>query len=832
MYNLGEHFTIDPNKLKAKSSVIYQGEKYRITFLSERLIRLQYSEKGIFHDDATQLVENRVFDNPKIEVKEDTLYLEVKSKYYSLTYCKNQPFKGTSMNAAKNLSIRVNGTDSYWYYGCPEFRNYYGNNSTLANFKKTSDFNKGLYSIEGFVSLDDSNSLRFELDGTVKQKNPEEEGNIDIYVFVYGKDFGYCMQDYFRLTGMPSFIPRYVLGNWWCRNLPYTQDDILKISKKFNDNDMPLSVFLLDKDWHFRQKPVKEENEEKQPNGEIKIKEQGLVTNTDEDVFETGYTFNTDLIPNPKKLIDELHQKGIRVGLSSNPKNGLRDYEFFYEDLKKYLKPDEKGVIPFAPYDPKFIDVFLKLLIHPLESLGVDFFWNDYDIDTDDKKVTWLMNHYLYKDLARLPAKRGMVFGRSGMVAAHRYPVLYSGKTIVSWDNFKTIPFFNLSASNIGVCWWSHDIGGYNGGIEDSELYIRSVELGVFSPILRFHSDKGKYYKREPWRWDRKTAEIVDDYLRLRHELISYLYTEAYKYYTDGVMIFQPLYYLYPKFYDDDMYKNEYFFGSQLFVCPILNKKDLVMNRTIHHFYLPDGVWYDFFTGQKYLGKHKFVAFYKEDDYPVFARAGSIIPLSKKGNINNTSSPTDLEIQVFAGASNNYTMYEDDGISSLYKEGFYLKTEIAYNYLPNNYTVVVRSAEGKSGIIPEKRNYIIRFRNTKMTDKVNAYFNDNKLNEKHYVDENDLVVEVKDVPTVGQFTVTVRGDDIEMSASHVMAEDIDDILSNLQIETKLKEEISKIIFSDDSVRVKRINLIKLKKKGLDKSFVDLFKKLLEYMSQI
>ena len=824
MYNLGPHFTIQPNNLKASSDVTFEGSKYRITVLTERLIRLEYSEIGKFSDDSTQLVVNRIFDKPEFEVKQDNLYLEIRTRYFNLNYAKNQPFKGSATNTMKNLRIQLEGTESIWSYGHPEVRNYYGCNSTLDGFNKKDSMNKGLYSIEGFVSLDDSNSLRFDYDGTVKPQDPENIGYMDIYVFMYGKDFGFCVQDYFKLTGLPSFIPRYALGNWWCRNLPYTQNDIIKLSEKFNDNNMPLSVLLLDKDWHYRQKPLQQE--------ETAIKEQALVTNLNETLYETGYTFNTDLIPNPKKMIETLHQKGIRVGLNTNPKDGIRDYEYFYEEIKKYLTPDENGVIHFAPYDPKYIDVYLKILIHPLEGLGVDFFWNDYIDQNKDMKTTWLLNHYLYKDLSRLPEKRGMVLGRSGMIAAHRYPVLYSGKTKVSWDNFKTIPFFNLSASNIGVCWWSHDIGGYNEGIEDSELYVRSVELGVFSPILRFHSDKGKYYKREPWRWDKKTFEIVDDYLRLRHELIPYLYTEAYEYYAKGTMIFQPLYYLYPKFYDDEVYRNEYFFGRQLFVTPILNKKDLVMNRTIHHFFLPDGVWYDFFTGQKYIGKHKYIAFYREEDYPVFAKAGAIIPLSKKSNINNTSAPTDLEIQVFAGENNVYTMYEDDGISSLYKEGYYLKTEITYNYMPSNYTVIVRAVEGKNGIIPEKRNYKIRFRNTKETETVSVYFNEDKITETHYVDNNDFIVEVKDVPTVGQLTITVKGTDIETNAVHVMQDDIDDILNNLQIQTVLKEEIAKIIFSEDDLRIKRINLTKLKKKGLDTSFVKLFKKLLEYMDQI
>ena len=297
-------------------------------------------------------------------------------------------------------------------------------------------------------------------------------------------------------------------------------------------------------------------------------------------------------------------------------------------------------------------------------------------------------------------------------------------------------------------------------------------------------------------------------------------------------MIFQPLYYLYPKFYDAEVYRNEYFFGRELFVTPVLNKKDLVMNRTIHHFFLPDGIWYDFFTGQKYIGKHKYIAFYREEDYPVFAKAGAIIPLSKKSNVNNTSAPTDLEIQVFGGESNTYVMYEDDGISSLYQEGYFLKTEISYNYLPNNYTVIVRSLEGKKGIIPDTRNYIIRFRNTKETETVSVYLNETQIEEEHYVENNDFIVEVKNVPTVGQLTITVKGPDIEIDAAHVMQDDIDDILSNLQIQTVLKEEIGKIIFSDQELRKKKINLTKLKKKGLDKSFITLFKKLLEYMDQI
>ena len=93
------------------------------------------------------------------------------------------------------------------------------------------------------------------------------------------------------------------------------------------------------------------------------------------------------------------------------------------------------------------------------------------------------------------------------------------------------------------------------------------------------------------------------------------------------------------------------------------------MNRTIHRFFIPDGVWYDFITGKKFPGNKKYVSFFKDEEYPVFAHAGSIIPLSNRSDYNNTGLPLDLEIQIFPGVGNTYTLYEDDGVTNLYKEG-------------------------------------------------------------------------------------------------------------------------------------------------------------------
>ena len=428
--------------------------------------------------------------------------------------------------------------------------------------------------------------------------------------------------------------------------------------------------------------------------------------------------------------------------------------------------------------------------------------------------------------------KRPFVFGYNSSIASHRYPVLYSGKTIVSWDTLKKIPLYNSSASNMGISWWSHDIGGYHKGIEDNELYARFVQLGVFSPILKFGVDSGKYYKREPWRWSIKTYSIVKDYLNLRHRLIPYLYTEAYRYYSEGKPIIEPIYYKFPEMYDDPLYKNEYYFGSQLFVCPIVKQKEFIMNRVIQKIFMPDGIWYDFVTGKKFPGGRNYVSFFKDQDYPVFARSGAIIPFGDNDNINDTSAPKNLEFQIFPGRSNTYVLYEDDGTTDLYKNGHYLKTSIDYNYMPNNYTVIIRAIEGKSGIVPEKRNYRITFRNTKKANDVIVYFNNDKVPYSCYTNGPDFVVEIKDIPSIGQLTLNCKGKDIEIDALRLINEDIETIISDLQIPTELKEKIDAILFSDLPIKKKRIEIRKLSNVGLERKFVKLFLNLLVYMGQL
>ena len=422
---------------------------------------------------------------------------------------------------------------------------------------------------------------------------------------------------------------------------------------------------------------------------------------------------------------------------------------------------------------------------------------------------------------------------RNPLIAPHTVGILYSGETIVGWDTLKYLPFFNSMAANKGVSWWSHDVGGYKDGIEDSELYIRYIQLATFSPIFRFSAKRGVYYKREPWMWDVKTFTIAREYCWLRQRLIPYLYTEAYTYHKTGKPLIQPIYYTYPEIYDEHNYRNEYYFGKELFIAPITKPKDITMNRSIERIFLPKGIWYDFKSGKKFVGNKRYVVFYKEEEYPIFAKAGSIIPLANLDkNINDTSCPRSMEINVFPGQSNVYKLYEDDGITKLYQNGYYIVTAFDYNYLQNNYTLIIHPIEGKTEIIPRLRNYKIRFRNTRTADKVEIYENGSLANLEYecFEDENDFVIDIKNVDTTKQLTINCKGKDIEINAVRIINEDVNSIISDLKIPTKLKEQIAEIFFSNIDIKLKRIRIKKLK--GLDKRFERMFIKLLEYIAEI
>lgn len=801
MYNLGSQFKFDLNASKGNKDSIVLGKKYRFTVITESLIRLEYSPTGEFEDRPSQLVWYRTHPRPEFYIQGDSKYLEIKTRYFTLTYQKNDKFGTNPLNPTANLRILIHESQKIWYYKHPEVRNY---ECPCGEFNDDNELLKikGLYSSDGFVSIDDSHTMVFNEDGTLSER--KNKNNLDIYVFVYNSLFYRCLNDYYKITGSPALIPRYALGVWWYKDDSYNDYTLSNLINNFQTKKVPISVLTLNNEWH--------------------INKLGRESN-----IKTGFTFDVNNFKEPSKMIGFLHNKKIKLGLTLNPTMGIRKYEKYYETALKYIKADRKGIIPFNVYDNVFLDIYFKIFVHSLTNFDVDFFRID---SINDSKIRFYLNHYHSLDTKAINNKRSLILTNDSYIATHRYPIISTGQVKCDWASLEKICNYNINLSNRGITWATHAYGGFSDGIEDSELYIRFVQLATYSPIFMLASAKGKYYKREPWKWDYHTFAIAREFMNFRQRLVPYIYTEGYRYTSQGIPLIEPIYYRYPETYDDELYRNEYFFGSQLFVSPIFHKKEEIMKRAIHRFYLPEGIWYDLYSGKKFLGNRKYVLFYSDETYPVFASAGAIIPMGYNESINDVETPTTLEINFFPGASNKYVIYEDDGITDKYKDNHSYKTEIEYKYLPNNYEITIKPKEGNLAINYPNRNYKLNLRNVRGTADVKVTVNLEPVAFRKYEDGNDLIIELNNINLNTRINVKCSGKDIEVSNFRVLNDDIEGIISDLFIETELKNKIDEIMFSNLSIKRKRIEIRKLKSSGLEPRFIKLFLKLLEYVATV
>lgn len=799
MYNLGPQFKFDLNLAKGNEEATVIGKHYRFTVLTESLIRLEYSETGEFEDKPTELVWYRRFKRPDFYVQSDSRILEIRTRYFVLTYQKDSKFAANALKPTSNLRVEILNNEKIWYYKHPEVRNYI---SPCGEFDKNNDLLKikGLYSTDGFTSIDDSDSLVFNEDGTLSERKNK---NVDVYLFVYGSSFGLCLNDYYKITGFPNLIPRYALGVWWYKDLAYNDYTLSNLLNSFRTKKVPISTLVLNDSWHISHYE--------------KLMD-----------IKTGFTFDVNKFKDPAKMITYLHNNKIKLGLSLNSTENIRSFEQQYQNAIKYIKTDKRGDIPFNVFDNVFLDIYFKIFVHSITNLNVDFF----KLESKDNTVKFYMNHYHSMDAKAINNKRSLILTHDSYVAPHRYPVISTGESQVGWDSLIKMCDYNINLANRGITWATHAYGGFTGGVEDSELYLRYIQLATFSPIFLLASSGGKYYKREPWRWDYHTFVIARDFMLFRQKLVPYLYTEAYRFTSQGIPLIEPVFYRYSGLYDDEIYHREYYLGSQLFVSPILDKKEEIMKRAIHRFFLPEGIWYDIYNGKKFLGNKKYILFYSDESYPVFAKAGAIIPFGTNENINDVENPINLEIAFFPGASNMYVLYEDDGYSEKYKENVSFQTEIEYKYLLNNYEIIIKPKDGNTATNNASRNYKLVLKNVRDTAEIKAEVNLKEYPYRKYAEGNDLVVELSNINSNSRLSLKCFGHDIETSNFRVLNDDIEGIISDLAIETELKNAIDAILFSGIDVRKKRIEIRKLKKDGLQPRFINLFLKLLDYVASI
>lgn len=652
------------------------GEHYRITVLTDRLIRFEYSESGLFVDSATQTVLNRDFPAVDFHVAEERDSLELYTEFIHVLYDK-KPFSREGLYIRLRKGVTTHHSD--WRYGQP-FTTLGGTSRTLDGADGRIPLERGLMSRQGFSVIDDSAALRLDENGWTAERPSDGQ---DFYFFGYGHDYKACLKDFYYLTGPVPLIPRYALGNWWSRYYRYTAGEYLALMDRFREEGIPFSVAVMDMDWHLVDIPY------------------------DEGSGWTGYTFDRTLYPDPEGFLRALHERGLRVTLNLHPADGVRPFEDAYEAMCKRMGMDPSGkrTVNFDIADPKFSQAYFEILHHPLEKAGVDFWWLDWQQDDYTKRKglspLWTLNHLHFLDLAR-DGKRPLVFSRYAGVGSHRYPIGFSGDTVASWDSLAFQPEFTACASNIGFTWWSHDIGGHMRGRRDDELSLRWLQYGVFSPILRLHSTSNLFNGKEPWNYGEPFCGIMKEFLRLRHRLLPYLYTMNYRCAAEGIPPVEPIYYAH-KEEEAYFYRNEYYFGPSLLVHPVTSPLDAEVGAARTDSYLPDGIFYDVFTGIRYKGGRKISFFHDVYSIPVLAKAGSILPMDGGScTENSTGNPRHLLLKIFAGADGRFELYEDDGISADSLTGSNALTTIRHLWSEG---VVELTVSDNDGLIPADRIY-------------------------------------------------------------------------------------------------------------------------------
>ena len=677
--------------LKADDRAVIQGAKWRITVLTPELFRLEYSSDGQFTDEMTQIVVNRRFPVPEFQVKKTGDEIQIITENAELYY-DGQPF------SANGLSIRVrgNGGSGTWHYGNTRSGNLKGTARTLDQsegedllYDGKLRMEDGLFSGAGYAVIDDSRSVTVQPDGTV---HPRPAGITDLYFFGYGCRFHEGLRDYYHLTGKTPLIPRFALGNWWSRYHRYTEQEYKDLITRFEAERVPLSVAVIDMDWHLVQ------IDQKYGSG------------------WTGYTWNTDLFPDYREFLAWLHAHGLKTSLNVHPADGVRGFEVMYPAMAKALGRDAAAEepIPFDIADPAYVKAAFQYIYHPYEEDGVDFWWLDWQQGGVTKIAgldpLWMLNFYHYEDSKR-GGKRGLTFSRYAGPGSHRYPIGFSGDTIVSWKSLDFQPYFTATASNIGYGWWSHDIGGHMLGVKDEELTVRWVQLGVFSPILRLHTSNSEYMHKEPWLFRAEAREILDRFLRLRHALIPYLYAMNVRASRDDCPLIEPMYYEDPK--NPLLYetcRNEYYFGDSMIVSPITAPRDQTGFASVRT-WLPEGGWTDLFTGVHYCGNRMTVLVRDLTEIPALAKDGAMIPMTDLSPADyytaSTENPKHLLIKVFPGRDGTFTMTEDDGTGAeaIAERECLTNLTQTMDAQSGTLTVSIGAAEGNLSCIPAKRTW-------------------------------------------------------------------------------------------------------------------------------
>ena len=507
------------------------------------------------------------------------------------------------------------------------------------------------------------NTFRSYFDFTNERKNVTSfwaDGGEMNYYFVYGPKMSDVVQTYTHLTGKPEMPPLWTLGYHQCKWSYYPESKVRAIANKFRELQIPCDAIYLDIDYMegFR-----------------------------------CFTWSKEYFPDPKKMVADLAADGFKTVVIIDPGIKIdKDYWVYKEALDKdyfckradgpYMKGKVwPGECNFPDYtNPEVREWWAGLFKELISEIGVKGVWNDMnepavmdvpgktfpmDVrhDYDGNPCSHRKAHNIYgTQMARATyegvkrfayPKRPFIITRSAYSGAQRYTSSWTGDNVATWEHLwiANIQMQRMSISGMGFT--GSDIGGF-AEQPSGELYARWIQLGVFHPFCRTHSS-GHHGEQEPWSFGTEVIDITRKFVELRYQLLPYLYTMFWQYVNEGIPMLKPLVYFDQEDIHTHYRTDEFIYGNQILVCPILEP-----NAIGRRMYLPKGNWYNFWTNEFIEGKKELWVATDYDQIPIFIKEGAIIPKYPIQQYVGQIEAPDLSLDVyFKLGKEKSVVYED-----------------------------------------------------------------------------------------------------------------------------------------------------------------------------
>ncbi len=507
-----------------------------------------------------------------------------------------------------------------------------GGTSTEQSYKNIPFYisNKG-YGV--LVNHPEPVSFEFATENVTKTSFSVPGGSLD-YFFFNGPSMKDVLTRYTDLTGKPSLPAPWTFGLWLSTSFTTSYDEatVMSFIDGMLDRGIPLRTFHFDCFWM-------------------------------KGFHWSNFIWDEDVFPDPKGLLSRIKAKGLNICVWINSYIGQESI-LFKEGMEKgyFLKRQNGDVWQWDMWQPGMAIVdftnpeaykWFQDKLEVLLDMGVDCFKTDfgeriptncvYSDGSDPVKMhnyyTYLYNKCVYELLERKRGKgQAVLFARSATVGGQKFPVHWGGDCWSDYVSMEESLRGGLSLMMSGFGFWAHDIGGFE-NTSTADVYKRWVAFGLLSSHSRLH---GSSSYRVPWAYDDEAVDVVRFFTRLKARLMPYLYKTAVETSKTGIPTMRSMVLEYTKDRNCAYLDKQYMLGDNLLVAPIFNEDSLGI------YYLPEGTWTDFLTGEVKEGGKWYEQKYDYLHLPLFAKPNSIIVMGSTDEKPDYEYEKNTEIRIYA----------------------------------------------------------------------------------------------------------------------------------------------------------------------------------------